>query len=155
MTSLEALYVAFSELSTATWEGTRPPTVEDVARAESALGRSIPKELIDFQLMFHDRHPPFWNVLSVQPQGAPPVSEDIVTINLTQRTMYPGELDHVLLFYHAGQGNYDCFIFDSRGRVLGIGRWDPFDDNRETPPDIRYDSWVAWLTDEIRDLQNL
>lgn len=154
MSTLETLYAEFSKLATAKYEVAKPPTADDLKQAASALGHQMPKDFLDFLSRFHDRHPPFWDVLRVQRSGSPTVGEDLVKVNLDMRKAYRGELERCVLFFNDGTGRYACFVFSKSGKFAGIGRWDPFDDDRERPPEIRYDTWRDWLAAEVGDLRN-
>jgi len=155
MRTLKSLYAEFSVLATVRNAGVKPPSEDEVARAGSSLGFSIPKDFIDFQSLFYDRKPPFWDVLRVQPAGAPTVSYDIVDYNLELRKLYPGELDRCLLFRNIGTGDYDCFVFSTTGTLLGIGFWEhDLDERTEYSPSVLYADWLEWFESEMELLRD-
>ena len=155
MLPLDELYSDFEKLAVIEWPVGRPPSATDVERAESSLQRRIPVDFVHFLCRFCNRTPPFWDVLRVQPAGSTPVAEDIVTENLFYRQEYPHELRNCLLFRNCGTGSYDCFVYSPSGELLGIGNWDPFDDERDIPPKILQDTWADWLSGEVQRLRSV
>ena len=153
MPILKSLYEEFSTLATVRNAGAKPPSEDDVARAAFSLGLPIPTDFIDFLSQFYDRQPPFWDVLRVQPAGAPAVREDIVEYNLNLRKVYSGELDRCLLFKNTGTGDYDCFVFTAVGQIAGIGVWEQFAEERGKPPSLLYTTWLDWFAAEMQALR--
>lgn len=155
MNNIAALYSEFEKLAVVRLDIDRPPSALDVERAATALRRTIPVEFAQFLCHFYNRKPPFWDVLRIQPAGSVRVAEDIVEENINARMNYPNELNNCLLFRNCGTGSYDCFIYSAGGKLMGIGCWDPFDDDREVPPKILYDAWADWLSDEVQLLRSV
>jgi hypothetical protein len=154
MRTLEFIYEDFSKIATVKEACTKPPSEDDFIRAGQLLGRSFPCEYIQFCSRFYDRHPPFWDVLRVQPFSESATGLDIVATNLELRQMYSGQLDQCVLFKNTGSGDYDCFLYTATGEFIGIGVWEQYAEEHDEQPSLLYTTWFEWFTAEMEMLQS-
>lgn len=158
MERLEELYREFATLATVRIAGGRPPTSHEIERVAAAIGLPVPDELVAFWQRFPDRHPPFWDVLRPRTADHPADvgrvdDDDLVWMNLDQRSRHPDELERCLLFFNTGWGGHDCFVFDDTGRPVGIGTWSELEGPRGEPPSVSCPGWEEWFAGQMKNLR--